>query len=266
MSERDGYEHGVPCMVAAVHADAPAAAAFYAELFGWETEDLMPAGFAAHYIVCTLRGRRVAAVVSPDGGPPPEKALWTTLVWVDDVEASVRAATGAGGTLIGEPWESPAEGDQAVIADPSGAVFCLWQPGANRGAQLVNEPGAWAMSMLHAPDPEAAAAFYAAVFGWETEAFGPATMWRLPGFFGGEPSQPVPRDVVAVMVSDGAEPHWSIDFWIADADAAAEKARELGGAVLVEPHDAPPFRRAVLASPDGASFSVSQLRPELLGG
>jgi len=58
---------------------------------------------------------------------------------------------------------------------------------------------AWAMSALRTPDPDAAPAFYGAVFGWQAEPFGPATMWRLPGYVGGEPQQPVPRDVVAAM-------------------------------------------------------------------
>ena len=54
------------------------------------------------------------------------------------------------------------------------------------------------MSALSTPDPEARNAFYGAVFGWETDSFGPMTLWRLPGFVGGEPAQPVPRDLVAV--------------------------------------------------------------------
>ena len=51
-------------------------------------------------------------------------------------------------------------------------MFGAWEPGERKGAQLVNEPGAWAMSHLDTPDPAAAAAFYGAVFGWTTETFG----------------------------------------------------------------------------------------------
>jgi hypothetical protein len=80
----------------------------------------------------------------------------------------------------------------------------VWQLGEHRGAEVVNEPGAWAMSLLSTPDAEAATAFYGAVFGWQTEDFGGATMLRLPGYVGGEPQQPVPRDVVAVMPSRSA--------------------------------------------------------------
>src|SRR3954462_7095347 len=73
MSERDGFEPGVPCWVAGVHPDPAAAARFYAELFGWEAEDLMPAGSSESYTVCRLRGRDVAALVSPGPtrAPPP---------------------------------------------------------------------------------------------------------------------------------------------------------------------------------------------------
>jgi uncharacterized protein len=101
------------------------------------------------------------------------------------------------------------------------------------------------------------------VFGWEAEAFGPADagimVWRLPGYVGGEPQQPVPRDVVAAM-APGEHPGWLLDFWIDDADAAASMTTRLGGTVLAEPSEAPPFRRAVLADPEGAAFSVSQLK------
>ena len=107
-------------------------------------------------------------------------------------------------------------------------------------------PGAlcW-VDVLQASDPPAAGAFYEAVFGWQ--AWTPpgdtsgVVLWRLPGYFGGEPSQPVPRDVVAAMMpAQGDAPAgWLVDFWIADADAAATAAAGLGGSVLAEPHDQP---------------------------
>lgn len=148
-----------------------------------------------------------------------------------------------------------------VLADPSGAVLCATQPVGRTGAQLVNEPGAWAMSSLSTPDPAAVTAFYGEVFGWELEQFGPVSMWRLPGYVGGEPSQPVPRDVVAVAQPADGPARWNVDFWIADADAAAQTVRDVGGAVLVEPADDPslPFRHAVLTDPDGSAFTISQL-------
>ena len=64
------------------------------------------------------------------------------------------------------------------------------------------------MSALSTPDLDGAKAFYGSVFGWETDTFAAGdfevTLWRLPGFVGGEPEQPVPADVIATSVrSDG---------------------------------------------------------------
>ena len=266
MSERDGYQPGVPCWVAAVEPDPDRAADFYAELFGWKTENLMPADFPEDYIVCTLRGREVAGIVSAGPAPEPPAPAWSTHISVDSTDRTADAAVQAGGTVIAPPWDSPAGGRMAVLADPAGAAFVVWQPAAERrGAQLVNEPGAWAMSALSTPDPDGAKAFYGRLFGWQAEtaqmgdtAF---SLWRLPGFVGGEPHQPVPRDVVGVMMpGDPAAPaRWSVDFWVADADAAAARAVAMDGAAVMAAHDTPGFRRAVLADPAGAVFSVSKL-------
>jgi uncharacterized protein len=267
LSERDGYEHGVPCWVETWQPDAEAAVAFYTELFGWEAEEARPDA-DRRFFMCRLRGHDVAAI----GSPPPFPDLtpvWGTYIWVDDPDETVAKAIEAGGTALKEPFESLDGGRMAILADPAGAVFGVWQPGSHRGAQVVNEAGAWSMSPLHTRDPEAAAAFYRAVFGWEPEEMEGvgASLMRLSGFVGGEPLQPVPRDVVSVMApmnpdqfSDDVPPHWSIDFWVKDADATAKRAAELGGAVIVEPFDVPGIgmRQAVLADPQGATFSITR--------
>lgn len=267
MSERDGYEHGVPCFVSGVFPDPGAVVSFYGELFGWETENLMLADHPGNYFVCRLRGRDVAAIVSQHGAPPPPEAVWTTLVSVESVDEAASTAASAGGKVIGEPFDSPGGGRQAVLADPAGAVFSVWEPRERHGAQLVNEPSAWSMSALTTDDPEAAKRFYTEVFGWDTKSFdmggAELVMWTVPGYVGGELQQPVPRDVVATMLPDAdgeAPPHWSVDFWIADVDDAAAKVSELGGQVLAPAYDIPNtgLRQAVVMDPQGAAFSLTQ--------
>src|SRR5919106_1741621 len=103
------------------------------------------------------------------------------------------------------------------------------------------EPGVpcW-VAAVHA-DPEAAVRFYTELFGWESDTFamGDAQM--------------------TVWHDEAPPPHWAVDFWIGDADAAAAKAAELGGSVVAGPYDVPGFRQAVLADPQGAAFTASQL-------
>ena len=89
------------------------------------------------------------------------------------------------------------------------------------------------------PDPEAVAAFYGELFGWELE------------------------DVVASLAPIGEEqpdspPHWSVTLGVDDADAIADKEAELGGTVVVAPFDAPWVRMTVIADPQGATFAASR--------
>jgi predicted enzyme related to lactoylglutathione lyase len=143
-------------------------------------------------------------------------------------------------------------------------VFGVWEPRQREGAQLVNASNAWAMSTLMTNDVDRAVAFYGVLFGWKPETFDagavPVTTCRLRGYVGGKESQPVPRDVVACIMSSGehSPAAWNVDFWIDDVDAAAARAGLLGGRVVVSPYDTAIFRQAVLADREGATFSVSQ--------
>jgi predicted enzyme related to lactoylglutathione lyase len=269
MSERDGYQHGVPCWVDTWQPDAEAAVAFYSGVFDWDCEETSPPGAPRRHFMCNLRGRRVAGIGSPVPVPGHDP-VWGTYVSVDDLDETVANAKDAGGKVAMEPFEALDGGQMSLLVDPTGGVFMAWRNGENNGAQLVNEPGAWSMSVLHTRDLGTAKDFYAAVFGWTYESFEAGdremTIARVPGYEGGEPEQPVSRETVAVatdMTADGfpdeVSAHWGVDFWISDADAAAEKAKELGGAVVNPPADTPGFRSAVLADPQGAVFTVSQL-------
>jgi uncharacterized protein len=102
MSERDGYQPGVPCWVDTWQADADAAVSFYAALFRWDYEDTMPPGIFGRHFMCRLRGRDVAAVASRPTAAPPVSA-WNTYVWVDDAAAT--AARAVPGFVGGEPQQ-----------------------------------------------------------------------------------------------------------------------------------------------------------------
>jgi predicted enzyme related to lactoylglutathione lyase len=264
MSDRDGFQPGVPSWVDVMGPDVDRLTDFYAAVFGWDFAGPgeMPGDPSGEYFVAQLRGRDVAGVASlPPGSGGPG---WNTYIEVASVDRSAADIEQAGGSVIAQPFDAPPAGRIAVAADPTGASFGIWEPRERRGAQLVNEPSAWSMSALGTPDRDAAAAFYNAVFGWRLERFQFGDMevglFRLPGFVGGEPQQPVPRDVVATVAPPGGETGWSVDFWIDDADRAVAAATEHGGSV-VSPvsEDYPGFRHAVLADPNGVSFGVSQL-------
>ena len=181
MAERDGYLPGVPCWIDTSQPDPGAAAAFYSGLFGWETEDLMPPGSGAKYLVARLRGGDVAAISSPadgDLGPP----TWNTYIWIDSADETASKVRQAGGTVVMEPFDVFEAGRMAVCTDREGAAFSLWQAKEHRGARIVNEPGALTFNGLHTRDVEGAATFYGAVFGWRTFDLPAGKAWTLPGY------------------------------------------------------------------------------------
>jgi predicted enzyme related to lactoylglutathione lyase len=269
MSTRDHYPAGVPCWVETLTDDPSAAMRFYGGIFGWEFEGSGPRADSPEpreYFVARLDGRDVAGIAPLPRLTPPPPPAWYTHVAVDHLEQVTERARQAGGEILLEPFDAAPAGRLAVVADPTGAVIGLWEAGARPGAGTVNAPSAWAMSLLTTTDPDAARKFYGEVFGWEAapfEAGGGMTMWlwRLPGYEGGVPGQPVPRDVVAgMMAGDGsARSGWGADFWITDARAAAAAAPRLGGQVVMAPTEVGGFRRTVLADPQGAVLAVSQL-------
>jgi uncharacterized protein len=247
MSERESYPPGVPCWVDNLVADVDQARRFYGDLFGWEFNGPGP----GNYYVAKLRGRDVAGIGQ---APPGVSPGWNTYVSVASADDTTRAAD----RVVVEPFDALPAGRLAALQDPTGAFIGVWEPAARQGCQLVNEASAYAMSALHTPDPDTAAAFYRELFGWETDEFAPGvSLFRLPGYVGGEPQQPVPRDVIAVMAKDDGPARWSVDFWVTDADTLAGRVADLGGNVVVAPFDSIPKRQAVLSDPFGGVFSVS---------
>ena len=277
MPELDRYIPGVPCWIDTTQADPDAAVEFYAGLFGWEFENTMPAGAPSKYFIARLRGGDVAAINAPQEDAPAE-ATWTTYVWVESADETAAKVREAGGQVLAEPFDILDFGRMAAFTDPEGAAFAVWQPKQFRGAAVVNEPGSVNFNGLHTRDPEAAKAFYGAVFGWELLPMG---MWALPAYGDhlealnpgtrartaelGGPSR-FEEVVAAVSVIPDDQPdtpaHWDVTFGVADADAIAERAAELGGTVLVPPFDAPWIRGTVIRDPQGATFNANKFVPE----
>lgn len=273
MQERDGYIPGVPCWVDTSQPDPEAAVAFYRDLFGWELEDVMPPGAPGKYYIGRIRGGDVAAIGSQSEGEPPAPA-WKTYIWVQSADEAASKVMSAGGRVLVDPFDVMDAGRMAVCADLEGAAFSLWQPNQHKGARIVNEHGSVNFNVLNTGDLERAKPFYGAVFGWEILELGGGGMWRLPGYGDFlEQNDPGLRqrvrelggpegfeDVVAGInpIANDQPAHWSVTFGVDDADAIAEKAAQLGAHVVVPPFDAPWVRMAVIADPQGATFTASQ--------
>jgi predicted enzyme related to lactoylglutathione lyase len=120
-------------------------------------------------------------------------------------------------------------------------------------------PGTFSWPELATTDQKAGAAFYAALFGWEADEqpIGPSdtyTMFKLRHLEVAAASsmRPEQRD-------QGVPSHWNAYITVANADATAARAVELGGKVLAPPFDVMDAgRMAVLQDPTGAIVSIWQ--------
>lgn len=262
MSERTSYAPGTPCWVDLGSPDLDAAIEFYGGLFGWEAPEAENPEQFAGYRQAMLGGKPVAGMMPlmQEGQPP----AWTTYISVADAGVVAGKVRDAGGTAIAEPMEVHDLGTMAIFADPTGAVFGVWQPGTFEGAGVVNESGALTWNELNTRDVPAAEEFYGAIFGWtfETQAMGVAGSYTTINL-GGSPvggildqrERGVPEEVPA---------YWAAYFAVEDTDATIEKAKGLGGSAMMEPTDIPAGRFSILGDPHGAMFVVIALSPEML--
>ena len=103
-------------------------------------------------------------------------------------------------------------------------------------------------------DPDAAARFYPKVMGWKVVPYDKDPSYRIwmAGKSGLGGLMKLPEDARRM----GAPSHWMPYVAVPDTDEAVRHAQTLGARVLVGPTTIPAGRFAVLADPQGASFSV----------
>lgn len=110
-------------------------------------------------------------------------------------------------------------------------------------------------------DQQSAKQFYGELFGWTPQDFpmGPESSYTM--FTLGESLTGAAFTLSEPERAAGVPPHWQLYIAVNDADAAAQRAKELGATVVDAPFDVMTFgRMAVFQDPTGAFFSVWQAR------
>lgn len=251
MPQHDGPRaEGLPCWVDLSAPDVDAAAAFYRSILGWEFAETGPE-YGGYRMAS--RGGRFAAGVGPQEGDAP--AVWVLYFAVESADRTAERARELGGTVLVEPFDVATQGRMAVVADPSGAAFGLWQAGEHHGFQVSGEPGGFGWAEVNTPDADAARDFYTALFDASSAIVeNPATTYYS-----------LSKDGAAIggvlqMTAEweGIPPHWMPYFEVDDMDAAVARAKDGGGTVAVEPFATPLGRIAVVGDQAMAFFSLLQ--------
>jgi hypothetical protein len=238
--------------------DIRAAIAFYQPLFDWSVHET-PMGEGESYFIFLQGQHSVAAGYQLNDammpGVPPH---WAAYVSVADADASAERAKALGGEVVMGPFDVANSGRDlgrmAVMKDPTGAVFCVWQAKEHCGVEKFGEAGTLAWTQLNTQDTGAAKGFYTQLFGWTAQddpnpMGGTYTTWmKADGPAGG---------MMGMPAGSPAPAHWLTYFGVESVDATLAKATAGGAQVFVPAVDIPGMGRfAVLADPQGAFFAL----------
>ncbi|MFI0789238.1 VOC family protein [Streptomyces lydicus] len=239
---------GAPCWVELGTSDVDAAAVYYRQVFGWHGA-AGPGDGTGGSVLFRLDGAPVAGAAALQA--PGQPTAWTLSFATPDADALAAAVTEAGGRQLVAPADVLDRGRFAVLADPEGAVFSVWQARSFAGAGLLNAPGSLGWAELATRDEEAAKHFYTRVFGWSVGTHEDYPQFGLDGAdFGG-------MSALDEFYPDDVRAHWLPYFAVADVDGTAARAADSGGMLLVPPTDVPDGPRvAVVRDPQGAHFGM----------
>jgi predicted enzyme related to lactoylglutathione lyase len=187
----------------------------------------------------------------------PMPSHWVGYVAVDNIKAAAGRVPGAGGKVAHPPTVIPNVGQFAVIVDPLGATFCLFQ-GEHSDASpewaIPSGPGTVAWNELLTTDPPAAARFYKEICGWAAREEDMGSTGKYWIFSHGG------KDCAGMMKMPPeaqAAPAWLPYFQVVDVDGSTKKTVELGGKIHLKPTDIPNIGRfAVTADATGATVAL----------
>lgn len=255
MANIDKNPPGSFCWIELATTDQSAAKNFYTSLFGWGIDEF-PMGPGETYTIFQIDGRQVGAAYTMRQeqraqGVPPNWLLYVSVKSADEAAARV---TELGGKVHAGPFDVMELGRMAVIQDPAGAIFALWQPKAHGGIGIAGVPGTLCWADLNTPDADGSKQFYEALFGWkisvgDKDASGYLHIQNGETYIGGIPP--------AQRRNPNAPPHWLLYFYATDVDATTDKAKQLGANIYLAPMSMEKVGRwSVMADPQGAVFAV----------
>lgn len=254
MPKIEQHTPGKFCWVELATSSQESAKKFYSELFGWTATDFPTGPDNQNYTIFSLNGADSAAAYTAS---PEERAMvpphWNLYVAVESADNAAAHAAELGGRVVAGPFDAGDFGRMAVIQDPTGTAFCVWQARSHGGTQVEHESGTFCWADLSSPDPARAKTFYESLFGW---TIAPDEKYPPEYLIIKKDGQAMGGVAPVVFRKPEMPAHWMIFFMVSDADGVTAKAKDLGGSVLMS---APAgMKMSVLADPQGAVFSVIQ--------
>lgn len=261
MATMTKHAPGTFCWVELATSNQDAAKKFYSGLFGWTFSDTSMGPDAGVYTIFKNKGQDCAALLSmtPDmtkQGIPPN---WGAYVAVTSADDTAKKAESLGGKMMMQPFDVMGTlGRMAVLQDPTGGVFSVWQAKDHPGVGITHEPGALCWNELMTPDPKKAEAFYSSLIGWKTESM-PMEAGKTYTLFKRTDGTNAAGAMKMPDTLKGVPPHWITYFQTGDIQATVNKAKASGAEILVPATPIPNVGQfAMIKDPQGAAFGLLQ--------
>jgi uncharacterized protein len=182
---------------------------------------------------------------------------------VTSVERAQHTVAKAGGRVLSAPRKLTERGEQALFADPEGAVFGVLKSSSGDPQDFLAEPGDWIWIQLLSHDARKASEFYRAVGGYEvlensatnrlsdyvlaSKGYARATIRRIP------------------IAGPQVQPDWLLFVRVKSTRDSVSQAKQLGGQILIEPKpDLLGGRVAVIGDPTGAAIGLLEWSDDLV--
>ncbi len=229
--------------------DLAAARTFYGGLFDWTFEEGRQRS-GGEYVIARHGDTYVAGILKVAPRPDGRKVdRWLPYISIEDVDAAIERSTTAGATVAAEARDVSI-GRVAAIIDPEGAVIGLAHSDVGDPDDKTTRamPGRVVWSELLSRDPAAASSFYERVAGYDVDVVN-----RRGGQYTFLLQNGVKRAGIMPRPGDDVTPVWLTYFGVSDPAAAAAKAQQLGGTVLLPASaDLRDGTMAVVTDPSGA--------------
>ncbi|MFW2405891.1 MAG: VOC family protein [Gammaproteobacteria bacterium] len=232
--------------------DVDAAKAFYSKVFAWDFVGDNQYAQASH------GGVPVAGIAfHAPHDPNVSEVAWLISISVDDVDAAVNAASGAGGTVLEAPRSVPERGRFAIIEDNQDAVLVLLKSAQGDPPDRRSVDNEWIWAELWTPDTAVAADFYAAAVGYEAKTITENDGGRYTLLTHGG----APKTGIVPLPWENVEPNWLPYLRVADVGDTIERVENAGGQVLLPPRkENDDGRVAIVSDPTGGVFAIQARR------
>ena len=231
---------------------------FYQKLFDWKLDEMEIPGQDKATIYSAGQGGFANPVPLEKDFPGPSH--WMTYITVENVDEACKCAEKMGGTVCVPAFDIPTIGRTAVISDPLGAAFHVFTPAKDEDElnMIGNGPGEICWMELMVDEPAPLLPFYSKMFGWQFSE-------PMPMNGGEYISLEINGDKVGGLMKRPPNvpqmpPVWMNYFSVKSVDEWSEKAKSLGGRIVMPKMEVPETGYfACIEDPTGAHSYLFEL-------